>query len=387
MFKKVFSSIIALFFSISTVTTFALDRPLNINDVQCETHEEIRDSNANLSPAQIAKLKSLGISNQELDNITIGEVADFLKSNSNIVNLEPMREYIDSNVLQRDAEIAKNNLDSLFDSFGFDEEDRYNFMMRKEKFINFDELTMEDAISQLSNPVPIQPYDNNYCHIFDGKRALDLLIESSACHFAPSAFPLYMYDAEFDEEIYVGKNPKVGSKEYTLKVDLLEDHLNDTRAAYKVLYNDSGTINSLRYAQFPYGEEANNQGREFHQGIDFNKSSSAPVYAITDGVITCIEYGVSSSALPKDASSLMVYNAKYDVTVIYSHLNIDKSLKVGNTISQGKKIGTQGKNGTSAQHTHVQLQSEIVDSENQIYPQGENLASLKPYAYFWIWTN
>lgn len=387
MKKRLLALVVALSCSAMPVWASDNNEGLNINDVVASTHEEVKDLPANLSPAQMAKLQSLGVPVSELENITIGEVAEILKTHTETVDISPMLEYIDSEALQAEAEMAIEERQAIFDELGLTEEEQAEFMLKKPPFVNYEELTKEFVLAQLSNPHPVHPYDDN-CHIFTGKRALDLLLETKDCHFAPSSFPLYMQDPDTGVNLYVGKNPnpRDNPREYELKVNLLEDHLNDTRAAYQVLYNDYGKIDAKRYAIYPYGEEYNNEKRQFHEGVDFNSGWAANVYAITNGVISCIVKGDTSSSSPSGASSLMVYNPTYKVTVIYSHLKIDGSFIVGDTIQQGTLIGTQSNIGTDQQHTHVQIQSGRVTEAKQIHKQDETLSSLKPYAYFWIWT-
>jgi murein DD-endopeptidase MepM/ murein hydrolase activator NlpD len=88
-----------------------------------------------------------------------------------------------------------------------------------------------------------------------------------------------------------------------------------------------------------------------HEGIDVAYQPGADVFAVLGGTVTRVTEGSDST----DAlSTLAVYNATYDRTVIYLHLN-PLGFSVGQTISRGQKVGDEAARGAAGSHTHVEM--------------------------------
>ncbi|WP_323100307.1 peptidase inhibitor family I36 protein [Intrasporangium sp. YIM S08009] len=93
----------------------------------------------------------------------------------------------------------------------------------------------------------------------------------------------------------------------------------------------------------------NTAGR--HEGIDVADAAGADVFAVLGGTVTRVTEGSDAT----DAlSTLAVYNATYDKTVIYLHLN-PLGFTVGQSISKGQKIGDEAARGATGSHTHVEM--------------------------------
>ncbi len=86
-----------------------------------------------------------------------------------------------------------------------------------------------------------------------------------------------------------------------------------------------------------------------HEGIDFAKSSGATIYSLVNGTVT--RNGTSSSGL----TTLAIYDSENDKTVVYLHGNY--SVSAGTKVSIGDRIGTEGKNGASSAHTHIEVRN------------------------------
>ncbi|NHA68822.1 peptidoglycan DD-metalloendopeptidase family protein [Phycicoccus flavus] len=86
-----------------------------------------------------------------------------------------------------------------------------------------------------------------------------------------------------------------------------------------------------------------------HEGIDVAYQPGAPVYSMLNGTVTRVTEGSSGSL-----STLAVYNAGFDKTIVYLHLN-PLSFTVGQKISRGQKIGTEASRGANGAHTHVEM--------------------------------
>jgi murein DD-endopeptidase MepM/ murein hydrolase activator NlpD len=91
----------------------------------------------------------------------------------------------------------------------------------------------------------------------------------------------------------------------------------------------------------------NTAGR--HEGIDVANGVGSAVYAPIGGVVTRVSEGSSSSL-----STLAVYNAGLDRTVIYLHLD-PKAFAVGASIAKGQQVGTEASRGATGAHTHVEM--------------------------------
>lgn len=92
-----------------------------------------------------------------------------------------------------------------------------------------------------------------------------------------------------------------------------------------------------------------------HEGIDFSYGYGKKVYSLTDGVIVNVVAGQNGS---KGLSTIAVYNAQMNKTVIYLHSAPLSSLKVGQTITKGTQIATEawrGCSSSSGTHTHVEV--------------------------------
>jgi len=92
-----------------------------------------------------------------------------------------------------------------------------------------------------------------------------------------------------------------------------------------------------------------------HEGIDINCYMDAPVYSLTDGVITNVVYGKEGSS---GLSTIAIYNEKTNKTVVYLHSAPISGLREGNTIKKGDEIASESWRGISSpsdRHTHIEV--------------------------------
>jgi murein DD-endopeptidase MepM/ murein hydrolase activator NlpD len=97
----------------------------------------------------------------------------------------------------------------------------------------------------------------------------------------------------------------------------------------------------------------NTPGR--HEGIDIARSTGSSVRALVDGQVINIVRGSTGSG---GLSTIAVYNASYDRTIIYLHSAPLASLAVGQNVSRGQQIATESWRGVSSSgsaHTHVEM--------------------------------
>ena len=83
----------------------------------------------------------------------------------------------------------------------------------------------------------------------------------------------------------------------------------------------------------------------------------APVYAMLGGTITRITQGARGGS---GLSQVAIYNASQNKTLVYLHSDPLNSLRVGQSIAKGARVGTEDWRGISssgAAHTHVEMRT------------------------------
>lgn len=97
----------------------------------------------------------------------------------------------------------------------------------------------------------------------------------------------------------------------------------------------------------------NTSGR--HEGIDIARSINSPVRALVKGKVTNVARGSTGRS---GLSTIAVYNAKYNKTVIYLHTKPLAGLRTGQNVSRGQRIASESWRGiisSSSAHTHVEM--------------------------------
>ncbi|MEV0660698.1 peptidase inhibitor family I36 protein [Actinomadura luteofluorescens] len=92
-----------------------------------------------------------------------------------------------------------------------------------------------------------------------------------------------------------------------------------------------------------------------HEGIDIARGIGSDVHALVAGKVIYIARGATGSS---GLSTISVYNASLDKTVIYLHSAPRSSLAVGQSISRGQVIADEswhGVSSSSSAHTHVEM--------------------------------
>ena len=99
----------------------------------------------------------------------------------------------------------------------------------------------------------------------------------------------------------------------------------------------------------------NTPGR--HEGIDIARGIGSDVRALVAGKIIYIARGAKGSG---GLSTISIYNASLNKTVIYLHTAPRSGLKVGQSIKRGQVIADEswhGVSSSSAAHTHVEVRN------------------------------
>lgn len=113
--------------------------------------------------------------------------------------------------------------------------------------------------------------------------------------------------------------------------------------------------NTSAYISCSFDGYSSTKGR--HEGIDIRCGNGKPVYALADGVITKVTFGSTGS---NGLSTIAIYYASANKTIIYLHSAPLSSLKAGQTIKKGQQIATEswrGISSSSSSHTHVEVRN------------------------------
>ena len=106
-----------------------------------------------------------------------------------------------------------------------------------------------------------------------------------------------------------------------------------------------------------------------HLGIDFGGETSTPVYAASDGIVTKNEFD---------------YEHGYTVEISheggyltrYSNLAGDRTVRVGQTVTEGEIIGAMGESGIWEAHLPCHLHFELEQNGEPINPRDYLYASM-----------
>ncbi|WP_214413179.1 peptidase inhibitor family I36 protein [Sphaerisporangium fuscum] len=103
----------------------------------------------------------------------------------------------------------------------------------------------------------------------------------------------------------------------------------------------------------PFDGYVHTRGR--HEGIDIARSIGSDVHALVSGQIINVVRGANGGS---GLSTIAIYNASLNKTIIYLHSAPLSSLRVGQQISRGQVIADEAWHGVSssgAAHTHVEM--------------------------------
>jgi murein DD-endopeptidase MepM/ murein hydrolase activator NlpD len=92
-----------------------------------------------------------------------------------------------------------------------------------------------------------------------------------------------------------------------------------------------------------------------HEGIDIARGIDSPVRALVSGQVINVVRGARGGS---GLSTIAVYNASYDKTILYLHSAPLSTLAVGQTIGKGQQIAKEDWRGISSstgRHTHVEM--------------------------------
>ncbi|MCK2213732.1 peptidoglycan DD-metalloendopeptidase family protein [Actinomadura sp. ATCC 31491] len=94
-----------------------------------------------------------------------------------------------------------------------------------------------------------------------------------------------------------------------------------------------------------------------HEGIDFARGVGSNVYSLVAGEVVSVVRGATGRA---NLSTIAIYNAASNKTVIYLHSAPLSALRAGQRVSRGQAIATESWRGVSSRssaHTHVEVRA------------------------------
>jgi len=122
---------------------------------------------------------------------------------------------------------------------------------------------------------------------------------------------------------------------------------------------------------------------EYHKGIDFSAGLGTPVYASASGKVVALFNGCTHN-YPKDSScgcgggygNHIIIDTDSGILMVYGHLtNVESSINVNDTVTQGQLIGTVGTTGWSTgAHLHFEFVTNDIgeiDDDTKIIDRGE----------------
>lgn len=137
----------------------------------------------------------------------------------------------------------------------------------------------------------------------------------------------------------------------------------------KTLYNGQGGKMTCDFDGYK-----NTKGR--HEGVDYKLKEGKNVHSIISGKVIRVTNTSSNSKL----STLAIYDASNDKTVIYLHIK-NICVKNGQNVKKGQKVAQEGNRAAGSAHTHI----EVRDGEKKSAAKSVNdynLENQSPYSYF-----
>jgi len=140
----------------------------------------------------------------------------------------------------------------------------------------------------------------------------------------------------------------IAGKKGNLRVELKNENAShvvgeagNDRLEYGLYHDDGGAITAYfdGYLITP--------GR--HEGIDIARSPGSAVYALVAGTVIHKDEGGGG------LSTLSIYNADLDVSIIYLHSDPLDGLSVGEHVDRGQRIASEASRGAGSAHTHVEM--------------------------------
>ena len=181
----------------------------------------------------------------------------------------------------------------------------------------------------------------NYCIKYKGLKASYLSADGS---FGPATKKT---TTAFQKKYGLSQDGSFGSKTISKMKSVLKN--NNEATNYNLVWPTSKTTITGKYGT---NGSTRSNGTRYHSGIDIGASIGDPCYAVADGtVVMCKSTDDSKSTIGGRGRYIVIYHSNGNFSSLYEHLN-SCSVKVGDTVKSGQKIGKTGNSGWQSSGKH-----------------------------------
>lgn len=181
----------------------------------------------------------------------------------------------------------------------------------------------------------------NYCIKYKGLNASYLSVDGS---FGPATKKT---TTAFQKKYGLSQDGSFGSKTISEMKSVLKN--NNEATNYNLVWPTSKTTITGKYGT---NGSTRSNGTRYHSGIDIGASIGDPCYAVADGtVVMCKSTDDSKSTIGGRGRYIVIYHSNGNFSSLYEHLD-SCSVKVGDTVKAGQKIGKTGNSGWQSSGKH-----------------------------------
>lgn len=181
----------------------------------------------------------------------------------------------------------------------------------------------------------------NYCIAKKGLKASMLDVDGS---FGPAS---QKTTTAFQKKYGLSQDGSFGSKTISKMKSVLNG--NNKKSSYNLIWPTRKTTITGKYGT--NGSKRSN-GARYHSGVDIGASIGDPCYAVADGtVVMCKSTDDGKSTIGGRGRYIVIYHSNGNFSSLYEHLN-SCSVKVGDTVRAGQKIGKTGNSGWQSRGKH-----------------------------------
>lgn len=181
----------------------------------------------------------------------------------------------------------------------------------------------------------------NYCISKKGLNASKLDVDGS---FGPASKKT---TTAFQKKYGLSQDGSFGPKTISKMKSVLNSATKTTK--YNLIWPTNKTTITGKYGT--NGSKRSN-GTRYHSGIDIGTSIGSPCYAVADGtVVMCKSTDDSSNTIGGRGRYIVIYHSNGDYSSLYEHLS-SCSVKVGDKVKAGQKIGKTGNSGWQSKGKH-----------------------------------
>lgn len=181
----------------------------------------------------------------------------------------------------------------------------------------------------------------NYCIANKGLNASKLNVDGS---FGPASKTTTQ---KFQSKYGLSADGSFGPATIKKMISVLSD--SNSSAKYNLVWPTSAKTITGKYGT--HGSTRSN-GTRYHSGIDIGSAVGSNCYATADGVVVlCKSSDDASGTIGGRGRYIVIYHSNGNFSSLYEHLN-SVSVKVGDTVKAGQKIGTTGNSGWQSKGNH-----------------------------------